>query len=239
VETVIVWILAFLTTQAPPSRPSYYPEAQETPAEATARYTSIASDIRDIVYDPAESPLFKGPNGRAQTASIVESIMLHESGFRKDVDYGLGKAGVGDGGTSWCLMQVKLGHMKDGHTEKRIIPTPDGGFRYTTDPTQGFGGEDLISNRKACIQAGLHIVRRSFGACSRMPIKQWLDSYASGSCEGGQDASERRMGLAINWFAAHKPSFQDSDIHVTSQPIILTTTARQANVVGIAELQPN
>jgi hypothetical protein len=235
VDTVIAWILAFLTTQAPPTRKAYYPEAQETPTEATARYVSIASDIRDVVYDPAESPLFKGPNGRARTASIVESIMLHESGFRKDVDYGLGKSGVGDSGTSWCMMQVKLGHMVAGHTEKRIIPTPDGGFRYTTDLTQGYGGEDLVADRKACIRAGLHIVRRSFGACSgSQPISHWLDSYASGSCTGGQPESEHRMGLAINWYAAHKPTFQDADVHVTLQPVILTTIARQN---GIAELQ--
>lgn len=234
-DTVIVWILAFLTTQAPPTRKAYYAEAQETPAEATARYTSIASDIRDVVFDPAESPLFKGSSGRARTASVVESIMLHESGFRKDVDYGLGKSGVGDSGTSWCMMQVKLGHMVNGHTEKRIIPTPDGGFLYTTDLTKGYGGEDLIADRKACIRAGLHIVRRSFGACSRQPIAHWLDSYASGSCDAGQVESERRMGLAINWFGAHKPSFQDADVHVApAPPVILSATAPQ---VGVTDLQ--
>jgi hypothetical protein len=216
-----------MTTQAPPTRPAYYPEAKETPAEATARYTEIAEAMRDVAYDPAEAPLFKGPDGRARTVNLIESIALHESQFRKDVDYGLGKSGVGDGGTSWCMMQVKLGHMKDGHTEKRIILTPDGGIKFTTDPTQGYGGEDLVANRRACIRAGLHIVRLSFGACARsQTVAHWLDAYASGTCDHGQRESEHRMGLAMNWYASHKPTFTDADVHVTpQQDVILTSTA--------------
>ncbi len=246
-ETLIAWILAFITTQAPPTRPTYYPEAKETPEEALVRYQGIAEGIKDVVYDPDEAPLFKGPDGRARTAAVVESIMSHESFFRKDVDFGLGKSGVGDGGKSWCLMQVQLGKMVNGHTERRIVTLPNGSWRYAKDKEEGWGGEDLVADRTKCIRAGLHIVRVSFLACAALPVKQWLDVYASGTCDQGQAESEHRMGLAINWFASHRPTFHDADIHWEppsattmldpASPAVILTSMQSGHVAENTTLQ--
>lgn len=210
---IIAWILAFIVAQAPPNRPQFLPDAKETVPEATARYESIAKDIAEVVFDASETPLFKGQNGRIKTAAVIQSIMLHESGFRKDVDLGRGKQAVGDGGKSWCMMQVQLGVVKaNGKTQQRIVLESEGTFHFVFDGVSGLGGEDLVKDRKNCIRAGLHIMRRSFAACSRLPAIQLLNAYASGSCDKGQESSERRMGLALRWFKAHKPDFTDADV---------------------------
>ena len=82
-----------------------------TPAKETdrARYTEIASDLAAVVYDPEEKPLFPGEDGRAKTALLLASIAAHESTFRVDVEDGRAR---GDGGTSWCFMQLHIGSGK-------------------------------------------------------------------------------------------------------------------------------
>lgn len=208
----IAWIVAFIVTQAPAGRPQFIPEAKETVPEAEARYESIAKDIAAVVYDPSEAPLFKGPDGRIKTAAVILSIMTHESGFRKDVDLGKGGLSKGDSGQSWCLMQVRLGAASGGKTWQRIIlDDADGTFHFAFDGKTGLGGEDLVRDRKNCVRAGLHIMRRSF-SCPKLPVLNMLNLYASGSCDKGYEASERRMGLALRWFNGHKPDFDDAQV---------------------------
>ena len=108
-NAVIAWIMAFIVAVAPPGRMLYFPDAQETKEEATVRYNEIAQDVVEVVYDPNTKPLFRGSTGRARTVSVILSIMLHESGFRRDVDLNLGKYARGDKGNSWCLMQLNVG----------------------------------------------------------------------------------------------------------------------------------
>lgn len=214
---IIAWILAFIVVQAPPGRPQFITAAKETLPDATARYDSIAQDIAEVVYDTNEAPLFKGADGRIRTTGVILSIMLHESGFRKDVDNGQGALAVGDGGQSWCMMQVQLGHLNaKGHTNQRVILDADM-FHYAYDGS-GFGGEDLVRDRKTCIRVGLHILRKSFTSCAKLPALQWLNAYASGVCEKGQVESGRRMGLALRWYTAHTPSFLDADVY--AQPLV-------------------
>lgn len=218
-KLIVAWIVAFLTAHAPPSRPQFIPEAKETVAEAEARYESIATDLTEVVYDKSEPPLFGGKNGRARTISVLESIMLFESGFRRDVDLGVGKYAKGDGGRSWCPMQIQLGVAQaNGKTQQRIVLHDDGGFHFAFDGTSGLGGEDLVRDRKNCIRAGLHIVRSSFAACSRMPMIHRLNSYTSGRCDAGHDASKTRMGKALLWYGAHVPDFTDADVFASLQP---------------------
>src|SRR4051812_20510026 len=111
-KMVTAWILSFMVTAAPPGRKVYYPEGQETKEEALTRYEEIAQDIVDVVYSPHTKPLFTGPNGRAQTVTVILSVMLHESAFMKHVDRGLGKYARGDHGASWCSMQLRIGDGK-------------------------------------------------------------------------------------------------------------------------------
>jgi hypothetical protein len=199
-DVLFAWILSFMTTFAPPGRKVVYPEAAETQEEAVARYESITKDVVTVVYNPSTKPLFTGPNGRAQTVSVVLSIMDHEASFMKNVDYGLGKYARGDGGRSFCMMQIKTGTGK-------TIPwntAHDRPIKWN-DPEEeifrGYTGEELIADRKLCIQEGLKILRLSFGQCHGLPLEDRLRSYASGNCNDGAAASHNRMNTAMNWFA--------------------------------------
>lgn len=212
-HAILAWILSFMVVVAPPGRKTYYPEAQETKAATEARYQSIATDIVDVVYDPATKPLFKGPTGRARTVAVILSVMDHESSFARNVDYGLGKYARGDHGESWCMMQLRIG---SGRTMKwnTVKDRPARPGDPPEDVFEGYTGEELVKDRKKCIQEGLKVLRVSFGACSRLPLLQRLRSYASGSCQKGAHASEARMGMAIRWFARSKKlrTFKDADI---------------------------
>lgn len=185
----------------------------ETEQDAQARYESIAKDLIEVVYNPNEKPLFSGPLGRAKTVDVILAVSSFESGFRQDVDFGSGHLAKGDGGQSWCLMQVKLGPARaNGKTAQRLIVNPDGSFTFTTDPTKGYGGEDLVSDRKNCFRAGLSILRASFNMCGQTELKDKLRAYASGACDKGQPQSRLRMGLAIRWMDQKAPPLDDNGV---------------------------
>lgn len=174
-----LWLVSVLTSWAPPGRKhEQFPAARETEQEAIVRYHSLATDVLDVAFDPAEAPLFGGPEwkARANTALLMASIILKESGLRKDVDTGEGKHARGDNGRSVCVMQVNVG---DG-----LVPL-DG------EPGT-WGAKELLSDRKKCLRAGLGLMRRSFNAC-RGPLEYRLASYASGRCDAGKQASANRI----------------------------------------------
>lgn len=208
-DKFIAWMIAFMVSQAPPGRDIYIPEAKESKEEALARYESIARDIAAVVTE--EEPLFRGPQGRLKTASVILSIMRHEGAFRKDVDTGVGKMARGDQGRSVCLMQVNVGK---GRTfpwnvvkNKPALPADPAG-----EVVQGWTGAELLADRKNCIRAGYRIIRVSFGSGGGLPPTEWLRVYASGSREGGSRESRSRMGLALRYFSEHRPSFNDADL---------------------------
>jgi hypothetical protein len=213
VNAVIAWLLTFMVSVAPTNRKVYYPDAKETSEEAQLRYESIASDIVSVVWNSSNPPLFKGPNGRAKTASVMLGIMFFESNFRRDVDLGLGKAGVGDSGTSFCLMQVKTGTGRTGtwnKTKNRFKVWGD----KDEDLVEGWTGPELVQDRKKCIEAGYRVMSASFAVCRNLPVSAWLRAYASGNCKddgGGAEKSESRMNFGMNWFNNHRPSFTDAE----------------------------
>jgi hypothetical protein len=201
-----------MTAVAPMGRPQYIPEARETPEEAQERYESIARDAIEAVYDSSEKPLFSGETARFKTLNVLLAVATFESSFRKDVDYGEGKLSRGDGGKSWCLNQLNLGKANaQGKTPTRIEVNIGGGYRFTTKADEGWGGEDLVSDRKKCFHAALAVLRTSFWSCGRSPLQDKLKVYASGSCEKGETESRRRMGLALRWMQ-RAPVFKDQDV---------------------------
>lgn len=187
------WILAFLTRYSPPGHKTYFKFAEETKEEALVRYNEIADDLISTVYDPSVKPLFSGPMGRQQTASILLGVMFWETSIRKDVDLGLGPHARGDNGRSWCLMQINIGDGK----------TPG-----------GLSGEDLVRDRKACLAEGLRVIRGSFGACWQLPLNERLAAYASGSCDKGREKSKQRVGTGMRWFNNSKSlrPFSDDEV---------------------------
>ena len=224
---VIAWITAFMVTNAPIyNAQHYFPDARETPTEAQARYESIARDIAEIAYDPAEEPLFKGPNGRARTVSVIEGIMLYESGrFRKDVDFGIGPKSKG-AGAAVCNMQIMVGSGRTGRynmTKQR--------FAWTNDPSTdtflpGYTMRELLTDRKVCIRTGLHMIRQSFHTCGdQMPPDQKLRFYATGSCKLGRVDSYIRMSTAMQWFEEHPAPFTDTEAYLILHPDAAFTEA--------------
>lgn len=212
-EQVIAWIVSLITSVAPIGRKQYIPEATESIEEAEARYNSIAFDAMSVAYNPLEKPLFSGSRGRARTVMVILAASTYESSFRRDVDLGIGKLSKGDDGKSWCLNQINLGKSDaDGNTPNRIIVNIGGGYKFTTNPDEGWSGTDLVQDRQKCFQAALAVIRSSFAATSGLPLESRLKVYASGSLDKGEEASRRRMGLAIRWMSTRSPSFRDHEV---------------------------
>jgi len=209
---VFAWILSFFVAFAPPGRKVPYKDAIETKEQSLARYESIAHDIVAVVYDPATKPLFRGPDGRARTVSVILSVMHHESSIMRHIDLNLGPYARGDGGRSWCMMQIKVGKGK-------TLPwntKHDRPIRWNDPESEifrGYTGPELIADRKLCISEGLRILRLSFGQCSKLPIQDRLRSYASGNCQEGEAASHNRMNTAMGWFAkSYRPELADARV---------------------------
>lgn len=223
---VIAWLVSFMVALAPHRNYSgAYKAAQETPEDTDARYQSIANDITEVVWDPTNPPLFKGAHGRARSAAILLSVMRHESVFRRDVDFGEGEMSRGDGGKSWCLLQIEVGTGRSqawNETKNR--------FAYPSDPKAdkilpGFTGEEMVKERKNCILTGYRYMRVSFSACGFLPIQDALSMYASGSCDAGRQASEDRMKMGINWYNKHRPEFDDREAYNFLHPVFIEKVA--------------
>jgi hypothetical protein len=204
-----------MLTWSPPGR-SFIKVAQESSDIGRIRYEEIATSAIHVAYDPAEKPIFQGKYGRAQTLALLMSISFFESGYRKDVDLGLGSQSRGDSGRSWCLVQIQLDKPNhDGKTKTRILLT-NSGYKFIYDPTfsRGWGGEDLVQDRTKCYRVGLRMARQSFSACSRLPLEERLSAFASGKCNNpdGQAVSRSRVRLAQSWLARSRPPLPDSEV---------------------------
>jgi hypothetical protein len=178
-DPIVAWALTFMLSWAPPGR-SQIKSAIETPEAGRARYAEIARAAAAVAFDPASKPLVAGPRARTQTLAIMLSVAHHESGFRRDVDLGLGPLARGSG-TDSCLMQIRVGR---GNTE------------------EGYSHEQLVADRDKCFRAGLRLLRRSIGACRSLPPLDWLSAYARGQCVADDPTSRALMGPALRVPAA-------------------------------------
>lgn len=218
-EAFVIWLLSMMTAVSPPARPGLiFPEAQETQAQAETRYKEIAEAIVDGSLQT--TPLFKGEHGLSKTMMFVATIFYMESGYRRDVDLGLGRArlgrlGVNDHGRSWCMGQINLG--------KRTVIDPSDGIAIDTSAAltkEGWSGRDLLEDRTKCVIATINMARRSFGSCYNLPRELWMTSYAAGRCdsEQGQRASRARMALFGRLLKAHRPVATDAELLSSLEP---------------------
>jgi hypothetical protein len=214
----VEWMVGFMTKHAPPGRRTFYPEAQETKEEALVRYNGIANAIVDVVYDPTRKPLFGGSTGRARSATVILALMLFESGFMKNVDFGAGKFGRGDGGRSWCLLQINIGAGRTLKWNTKYDRVPKMGDD-PADIFEGYTGPELVADRKKCVGEAYKALRLSFNACQSMqlPVDQKLRVYGSGNCNGAVKESRLRMRAAIKfWDETHKArGFTDATLTAT------------------------
>lgn len=214
-EAFITWILTAMTTMAPPHRQHWVPEAQESIEQANSRYRDIATTIVEGVFDPEVQPVFGGKYGRQRSAMFVVVWWNGESGFRRDVDLGLGRArlarsGWNDYGRSWCMGQVNLGRKRRPDPERK-------GEWIEDSPTltpEGWSGRDLCDDRRKCLVTTLRIMRQSIGACRNLPPEERMAAYAAGYCESyrGQTSSRARMRVFNRFYAQGKPTYTDEEV---------------------------
>ncbi|KKK68300.1 hypothetical protein LCGC14_2945440 [marine sediment metagenome] len=214
------WLVSRMLNWMPTGR-SFFKHAKETREEGKKRYEKIADAMIRVVYDPVERPLFGGKYGRAKTLALVASMSWFESGWRKDVDLGLGSFGIGDQGQSWCMMQILLGRKQlDGKSKNRITLTEDY-YTLLTSPRNrvvGWGGEDLVKDRVACFRTGLHLARRSFHGCRNYHVRDRLGIYGSGGCIKNWTPSRIRVKKAQKWLSIEKPPLTDKEAMALLHP---------------------
>jgi hypothetical protein len=216
-----------MVAYAPPGAPVYYGPAKEKPIDTQVRYESIANDIIEVFR--TEKPLFGGPSGKLRSMVLVMSIMKFEGNFRRDVDFGKGPYARGDQGNSACLMQLNIGKSRT--TTWNVVQDRPA---YPTDPKEeiavGWTAKELFADRTKCIRAGVRLLRHSILTCSAkgLPQKDWLRAYVSGTCAWGSTQSSNRMSLAIWWYKAHTPSFDDSSLEqsIYRQPVWASYTIK-------------
>jgi hypothetical protein len=157
------WVLSAMIAWAPP----------KTDADVD-RYKAIAQDIESVAYDPAESPIAEGREGRARTALLLASTAYDESYYRADVDDGEAR---GDNGKSVCVMQVWV----EGKTR------------------EGWTAEELVHDRVKCVRAALHIIQGSMAWCRRLHGGDLLGGYTHGKCVTPNRIGRARWTRAFGW----------------------------------------
>lgn len=196
-SATVAWILSAMVSWSPPDRVHTTPDAVETADSAQTRYEEIAKSLTQVAYAEGNTPIFSGSYGRARTAALMVSVAYHESGFRRDVDLGIGKAARGDGGKSHCMMQINLGLNR---VSTVLLENLLG---------QPWSANDLVEDRTKCFQTGYAVLYKSFSACKSLPFEYRMAIYASGTCYNGHYDSAVRVRRAVRWFSGHKPPFDD------------------------------
>jgi hypothetical protein len=247
-EKAHAWVMDFMVKKAPPGRKVFYEHGQETKEEALERYEDIAWDVIELAYSKDTQPVFASEaHGRSQTAAVWLGIMLFESGFTKHVDYNLGKFGRGDGGLSWCMMQMRIGSGKTAPWNVKEDRQP----WFGDDPADifaGYEGPDLIQDRQRCIEEAHHLVRLSFKKCEGLPLLDRLMAYTIGKCavtkpedpldveyvQAGKQKSQARVGAAVAYFAQTKFSRGFTDQQVVAE---LEAVKSEISFVGPQEVK--
>lgn len=190
-KLIVVWVLTAMLAWIPAPEKSVLGESSQ---EHLARREEIARQFVEVAFDPAERPLFEGPSGRAETALFLASIASFESRYDVDVDNGKRVGGLGE----VCIMQVMVDW-----SDKKNPKTKEG---WTT--------KDLISDRKKCIRAALHMLQTSQEICSNAshPLnatKKALKGadqftiYTGGKCSEGSIHAAHRFDRSRKWSQAH------------------------------------
>jgi len=225
-DTIVMWLVSAMLAWSPVDRVHYINEAKETAADATSRYNDIAKALVEVTYDPKRDPIFHSRKGkaRAKTAMLLLSIAYYESGFRRDVDLGLGKMARGDFGNSHCMMQLNLGKDRQSTTilEKLI------GQRWSAN--------DVVQDRTKCFTAGYELVAKSFNVCKHLPFKERLAVYASGNCDEGRGESIVRVGRALRRYDAHVATVMDADVIQVWEQQHVAAMTNTTKTVAAAEI---
>ena len=207
-ELFIAWLISIMSILAPLDKKHVVPEAMETPEQTQERYEQIAQAIYEGAYDESVPPVFMGKKARAQTALLVVTVFYTETGLRRDMDLGTSRdrlrpEGLNDYGRSWCMGQLNIG--------RRVVNGEETSVRTTVE---GWTGPELYADRRKCVVATINALRRSKGACQRLPISEQLAVYAAGNCvwTAGKVASRVKMNMFFRLWGTHGTVPAEDDI---------------------------
>lgn len=172
VETVVSALVSQMLLAVPPERHNYARPASEheTVEQVRERYQTIASSVVSAAYDPGEEPMFEGVAGRFQTAQLMLAVALYESGYRKDVQTGIGRRSRGDHGRSCTIWQFHLGKDTD---------------RWGSSCSDLYADPDLAAHR------ALTAIRSSWSSCKALSPEYRLSQYMGGKCFEHEPAKAR------------------------------------------------
>lgn len=165
----------------------------EPPAAVRATYDATAAAIAEASSD---YPLFAGDAGAERTAALIVAVARFESGLQPDAEgdchekTAYGTCVKGARPHSFCMLQIHETNLAY--------------LRVTR--------EQLQTDVRACVRAGVTMMRESFRVCARAPLEERLGWYAGGggSCGASEDAkrkSRHRMALA-RWLLEKLPYVQ-------------------------------
>lgn len=175
---------------------------QENRQEALARYLDIARSIEKVAadatkpttVDDAEQPAL-WPWSAEELARALATIAHHESGFRRDVQTGIGRNALGDCGY-WGAKGQKVGAEEARATGARylcrsvcLVQMNTGGLQGTR---YGMTGKDMVGLDRAslekCFSAGARAFSNARARCAPQRSADWfkkaIASYGTGkACE--------------------------------------------------------
>lgn len=183
-------------------------------SEEYARISNIADDLLDVALDRSMPNLYPDDYSRMKTLSVMLATIDAESGFRRDVDYGL--YNEVHQSQDWCLMQIRLG-FKNGDSARKFRFS---GQTFKYDPHIGYSGRELARDRKACFTAGLYVLKASFQACRNVPERNRLAMYLSGSCDKATRQSAQRMRVATRLNIHEFDNYDASELQYKSLRIL-------------------
>lgn len=175
---------------------------KETRDEALKRYLDIVKSIEKVAedatkptkVDDVEQPAM-WPWAAEDMARALATIAFHESGFRRDVQTGIGKSALGDCGY-WNAKGQKVGAEEARATSAQymcrsvcLVQINTGGL---TGTRYGLTGKDLVGLDRAsiekCFSAGARAFANARGRCAQTKTDDWfkktIASYGTGkACE--------------------------------------------------------
>ena len=188
---------------------------QENKDEALKRYLDIARSIEKVAEEATKTTTVDGadqpamwPWGADDMARALTTIAFHESGYRRDVQTGVGKSALGDCGY-WNAKGQKVGAEEARATGAQylcrsvcLVQINTGGLSGTR---YGLMGKDLVGLDRAaiekCFSAGARAFANARGRCAQTRTDDWfkktIASYGTGkACE----TDEAWVGARVTTF---------------------------------------
>lgn len=175
---------------------------QESRDEALRRYLDIARSIEKVAEDATKPTKVDDveqaaiwPWAAEDMARALATIAFHESGYRRDVQTGIGKSALGDCGY-WNAKGQKVGAEEARAVQAQylcrsvcLVQVNTGGL---TGTRYGLTGKDLVGLDRAaiekCFSAGARAFANARGRCAATKTDDWfkktIASYGTGkACE--------------------------------------------------------